>query len=187
MSAKLYIIIHRVNNLFVKRYKSSYRRLKQTFPLFFRERFYDQSVRAGYQFLDNMVGHIAVEVDIVPRTLVHVPRRSHALVAVAQQHRLFGRRFQTAAVEHLDVHETEPLAADVKTEYIAAVRLLHREKRHLLRHMRQRETIVPKLLYIHGAAIINLCFWPRSRGRPFRPKSYRAGRGLAGGSAPPHS
>ena len=86
---------------------------------------------------------------------VHVPCRTDAIVTRPQFQCYVGLGFEAAAVEHLDVHVTEPFAANIKAEHVAAVRVFHRREWHLLRHMGQRETIVSEIFNIHVNRILS--------------------------------
>ena len=86
---------------------------------------------------------------------VHVLCRTDAIVTRPQFQCYVGLGFEAAAVEHLDVHVTEPFAADVKAKHVAAVRVFHRCKWHLLRHTGQGETIVSEIFNIHVYRILS--------------------------------
>ena len=106
-------------------------------------------IRGLDQGQDCLFRNITVEIHIVPPTLIHMPCRADTFITNPQGFRLFRRGFHAAPVKDLYVDIAKPLAADIETEHIAAVRVPHARKRHLLCHMGQGQAIVPKHFNIH--------------------------------------
>ena len=99
---------------------------------------------------DNVIGHVLIEIDIVPQALVHVPCRADAIVSGTQFLGILWRGPQAAAVKNLDIHIAEPLGACIETEHVVAIWVVHRGERHLFIHAWQRQAIVSEFFYVHS-------------------------------------
>ena len=66
---------------------------------------------------DERVGHIAVEVDLIPMSLVHVPSSLDAAVLIAQFHRIVGLTLQYHEIGAFKVEASKYLTHEAKYQY----------------------------------------------------------------------
>lgn len=85
--------------------------MKQFLPFPLRQFRHDKVVGVVDELEDNVIGHVLIEIDIVPQALVHVPCRADAIVSGTQFLGILWRGPQAAAVKNLDIHIAEPLGA----------------------------------------------------------------------------
>ena len=78
--------------------------------------FVDLLVGVVYERAYEGFGHIAVEVDLIPMLLVHVPRPLDALVAVAQVDGIVGLALEHYEIGALEVEASEYLAHKAEHE-----------------------------------------------------------------------